>query len=96
MTLPERPPAERIQNILDNRKFLSSQGDIRDAIARDFLQLCAEIDHLRAELLDYRRVSYAHHLASCADTVTLLTCDEVDDLVKRARNGEFDGEFEKR
>jgi hypothetical protein len=27
---------------------------------------------------DWRRFNYAMHLVACADTVTLLTCEEVD------------------
>ena len=48
--LPERPPAERIQDILDHRLF--NLGHIRMGydVWEDYLQLCAEIDHLRAEI----------------------------------------------
>ena len=47
--LPERPPAERIQYILDHR--LSNADHLwEDEAQQDYLQLCAEIDHLRAEI----------------------------------------------
>ena len=46
--LPERPPAERIQDILDHRDYNLGHFHMRYDARRDYLQLCAEIDHLRA------------------------------------------------
>lgn len=47
-SLPERPPAERIQDILDHRHHNAHHMHMRYEARRDYLQLCAEIDHLRA------------------------------------------------
>jgi hypothetical protein len=40
--------------------------------------------------LYYRRIAYADEIVRRADTVTLLRCDEVVDLRRRALTGEFD------
>lgn len=48
VTLPERPPKKRIDEILRNRKWNIEHLHMRYAARRDYLQLCAEIDHLRA------------------------------------------------
>src|ERR1035441_6879127 len=50
MALPERPPAERIQDILDHRFANFEHLHMRYEARRDYLQLCAEIEHLRAEI----------------------------------------------
>lgn len=42
---------------------------------------------------DLRRYLYAEHLIACADTVTLLTVEEVTDIRKRALAGEFDSDI---
>ena len=48
MTITERPPRERITEILANRQQTARL--IRGyQTRRDFLQLCAEIDHLRIQ-----------------------------------------------
>ena len=49
MSLPERPPKARIDNILKNRRWNVEHFHMRYEARRDYLQLCAEIDHLRAE-----------------------------------------------
>jgi hypothetical protein len=48
LALPERPSADRIQEILDNRQHAVKHLHMRYEASRDYLQLCAEIDHLRA------------------------------------------------
>lgn len=40
-----------------------------------------------------RRINYAFYLASMADTVTILACDEVQALIDRALAGEFDDDL---
>ena len=47
-TQDERPPKERIDDILKNRKWAIEHFHMRYEARRDYLQLCAEIDHLRA------------------------------------------------
>ena len=50
MMLPERPPAERITEILKTRREIAAK--IRGYhTRRDFLQLCAELDHCRKTVL---------------------------------------------
>ena len=41
-----------------------------------------------------RRRAYADWLIRCADTVTLLTVEEVRSIHERARAGEFDEDLE--
>jgi hypothetical protein len=48
--MPERPHGERIDNILKNRHFNVRHFHMRYEARRDYLQLCAEIDHLRNDL----------------------------------------------
>ena len=45
--LPQRPPKARIDDILKNRRFNVAHFHMRYEARRDYLQLCAEIDHLR-------------------------------------------------
>lgn len=40
-----------------------------------------------------KRLKYAMHLVSCADTVTLLKCEEVRAIIDRALSGEFDSDI---
>jgi hypothetical protein len=40
-----------------------------------------------------RRLRYAEELIARADTVTLLTCEEVTAVRERAMAGEFDGDL---
>jgi hypothetical protein len=47
--MQERPPKERIDDILKNRLWAIDHFHMRYEARRDYLQLCAEIDHLRAE-----------------------------------------------
>ena len=39
------------------------------------------------------RLAIADEIVRRADTVTLLTCEEVEDIRRRAHNGEFDDIF---
>ena len=49
------------------------------------------MDNLRQLVnLSQKRRDYASHIIACADTVTLLRPDEVDDIYARAMTGEFD------
>lgn len=43
--------------------------------------------------IELRRVAYAEHLVSCADTVTLLRPEEVTEIHERAQSGEFDADL---
>lgn len=45
--LPERPPKQRIDEILANRKWAMEHMHMRYETRRDYLQLCAELDHMR-------------------------------------------------
>ena len=47
---PERPPKKRIDEILKNRKWNVEHMHMRYEARRDYLQLCAEIIHLREQL----------------------------------------------
>jgi hypothetical protein len=40
-----------------------------------------------------KRLDFAYHIIRCVDTVTLLDCDEVIEIINRALNGEFDSEL---
>src|SRR5579863_9868299 len=51
----ERPPRARIDDILKNRRWNIEHFHMRYAARRDYLQLCAEIDHLRIELEEATR-----------------------------------------
>lgn len=44
--------------------------------------------------LGIRRLAYVMELARCADTVTLLRVEEVEELLRRAEAGEFDNDLE--
>lgn len=60
--LPERPPAHRIQDILEHRHYNAAHMHMRYAATRDYLQLCAEIDHLRADLreaIEQKEIAWA-------------------------------------
>jgi hypothetical protein len=43
--------------------------------------------------IDRQRFLYATYLVQCADTVTLLTCEEVMAVIERALAGEFDSDI---
>ncbi len=45
----ERPPRERIDEILKNRKHDIAHRYLRYEARRDYLQLCCEVDYLRAD-----------------------------------------------
>jgi len=47
--LRERPPKKRIDEILENRNWAIQHMHMRYEARRDYLQLCAEIEHLRSE-----------------------------------------------
>ena len=47
--LRERPPGKRIDEILENRDWAMQHLHMRYEARRDYLQLCAEIEHLRAD-----------------------------------------------
>ena len=48
-TLRERPPKKRIDEILKNRDWAKQHLHMRYEARRDYLQLCTEVEHLRAE-----------------------------------------------
>ena len=48
--ISERPPKERIDEILDDR-YRVARSIPSYRTRRDFLQLCAEVDHLRVPIL---------------------------------------------
>lgn len=81
----ERPPSERIDDILNHRKHNVDHLHMRYAARRDFLQLCCEIDYLRAEVAAMRAKAEALDWLEADMPTTLMRYREsecVGDLVQ--------------
>ncbi|HET9304854.1 MAG TPA: hypothetical protein VFO46_02395 [Candidatus Sulfotelmatobacter sp.] len=50
------------------------------------------VAHVRATM--HRQLQYAAHMVACADTVTLLKPEEVENIYRRALSGEFNDELD--
>lgn len=77
----DRPPRERIDEILKNRKHNVAHQYLRYEARRDYLQLCCEIDYLRAEAaLSTPRITREQ-----ADELfaLLLSCDAIIHMVSK-------------
>ena len=49
---------------------------------------------MRDPVLDRKRLRYAMALIACADTVIITTKEEMESVLKRAADGEFDADLE--